>query len=142
MTTNTLFTEKVLLGKVDGLNTYLAEPSWDCDWYWGFGYVQNRDMHTHCDSIQSMERTNMWDAMKSFFDEGTLTLSEKDLWTFCELVQTFYTLKKTAELYLRGGANYTTNPLRDVLKNEAKYGRINKVLLPQVFDEIYKLFKA
>lgn len=99
-------------------------------------------MHTHCDSIQSMERTNMWDAMKSFFDEGTLTLSEKDLWTFCELVQTFYTLKKTAELYLRGGANYTTNPLRDVLKNEAEYGRINKVLLPQVFDEIYKLFKA
>lgn len=33
---------------------WLKQPSWDCDWYWGLGYVQtfeenysDIDMHTH-----------------------------------------------------------------------------------------------
>ena len=30
-----------LLGKDDqGIQYWLESPSWDCDWYWGFGYVE------------------------------------------------------------------------------------------------------
>ena len=26
------------LGVLDGRGIALRRPSWDCDWYWGFGY--------------------------------------------------------------------------------------------------------
>ena len=30
-----------LLGRdEEGINYWLEEPSWDCGWYWGFGYVE------------------------------------------------------------------------------------------------------
>lgn len=130
-------TKNILLGKVDGVDTYLAAPSWDCGWYWGFGYIQNKYLHMHCNSLDINK--NMRDAIKEFFDAGTLTLSDEDLWTFCELMKTFYTLKETAELYYRGGANYTRNPLQEKLKNKKEFDRINGELLPEIFDEIYKL---
>ena len=29
------------IGKdAEGVSYWIEEPSWDCDWYWGFGYVQ------------------------------------------------------------------------------------------------------
>lgn len=130
--------EKVLIGKVDGIDTYLASPSWDCDWYWGFGYIQNIYSHTHCDSLS--RNKNMFDAMVEYFDKDTITLSKEKLWTFCELMSTFYTLKKVAELYHRGSSGYTKNPLYEILKNDTEYNRITKELMPKIFDEIYKLF--
>jgi hypothetical protein len=30
-----------LIGKdKSGTNYWLESPSWDCDWYWGFGYIE------------------------------------------------------------------------------------------------------
>lgn len=136
----TTFESKVLLGEIDGVKTYLAAPSWDCGWYWGFGYIQNEYLHTHCDYIAIEANTNMKDALINYFDKDTLTLSEGKLWTLCELMTSFYTLKEVAELYHRGGSHYTTNPLKDLLKNDLEYKRINEELLPKIFDEIYKLF--
>ena len=52
-----------LLGTINGRYQWLEAPSWDCDWYWGFGYVEeytrhdkpsaSRDIvsHTHVDSL-------------------------------------------------------------------------------------------
>ena len=70
-------------------------------------------------------------------------LNEKlkdNLWKFCELAQTVYTLKETAEVLTRGGSHYTTNPLKDLIKNPNELERLNKVVLPALFQEIKKLF--
>ncbi len=136
--------KKILMGQVDGENIYLSPPSWDCGWYWGFGYLGNNSTHYHLNGLS--KNKNLFDAIKAHFDAGTLnpclTYSEnKRLWIFCELVETAYTLKKTAEVLGRGGSSYTTNPIAELIKNKKEVERINKIVLPAIFEEIYKLFK-
>ena len=47
--------------------------------------------------------------------------------------------KETAEILGRGGAHYTNNPCKDVIINTDEVTRINTVVLPAVFEEIYKI---
>lgn len=131
------FKKDVLMGVADGQKEYLKAPSWDCGWYWGFGYLSNKNIHHHIDSLN--RNKNIFDALKEYYGD-TITLGEKDLWTFCELIQTFYTLKETAEVLGRGGSHYTTNPLAETIKNEIEVKRINEILMPLIFTEISKLF--
>lgn len=55
---------------------------------------------------------------------------------------TFYALKETAEVLGRGGSHYTNNPISELIKNADEVKRINEVIMPALFDEIYKIFKA
>lgn len=152
-----------LLGEdKDGIKYWLEAAKWDCGWYWGFGYVEtykgNRtpsaakdiDSHSHVDGslMGKIEFYNSdkqkWDSeyINNIFDCPTFsktTFTEKEGWVLSELFKSFYTLKVTAEFYHTGGAHITTNPLRDKLKNEAEENRINKELLPAIFEEIYKI---
>ena len=138
MVNTTKFDIKVLMGKnSDGKNEYLAEPSWDCGWYWGFGYLQNKDIHHHVDMLNKDK--NMYDALIEYYGDS-LTLKDNELWVFCELMKTFYTLKDTAEVLGRGGSHYTTNPIAKLIINKDETKRINEIVLPALFDEIYKLF--
>lgn len=61
------------------------------------------------------------------------------MWTICELFKTAYALKETAEVLGRGGSHYTTNPCAELIKNVDEVKRINEVVLPQIFEEIYKI---
>ena len=128
---------KRYLGKLDGKNVWLAPPSWDCDWYWGYGYIQNKNLHTHFNMLDN--NANLYDAIQKRFD-GTFSLQGSNLWTLCELLQTFYSLREIAEVYCRGSSHYTSNPLADILRNPEEYKRINEKLLPKIFIEIDKLF--
>lgn len=124
----------------NGNKHYLQAPSWDCGWYWGFGYIHTfsaRDIerHYHFDSFGKTE--NMHDGFKKAFVDSVLTDSE--LWKLCELMKTFYILKSTAEVLGRGGAHYTTNPCCELIKNSEEVERINKKVLPAIFKEIEKL---
>ena len=39
---------KYLLGiNKEDKKVYLTKPSWDCSWYWGFGYIDMPDSHSH-----------------------------------------------------------------------------------------------
>lgn len=138
----TKFKEKIFIGKSDGLNEFLAAPSWDCGWYWGFGYLQNENIHHHVDSINKDK--SLFDSIKEYYgDTINPKLTENDnakLWIFCELMRTFYTLKKTTEVLGRGGSNYTTNPISALIKNVDEVKRINEVIMPALFNEIYNLF--
>lgn len=138
----TKFEDKILMGTANGWGEYLAAPSWDCGYYWGFGYLQNHNIHHHINSIN--KNKNLFDAIKEYYGE-TLNpkLVENDyskLWVFCELMKTFYTLKETAEVFRRGGSFYTKNPISTLIKNDKDVDRINKEIMPALFDEIYKLF--
>ena len=135
----TIFTTDIVLWKLDGETVRLARPSWDCGWYWGFGYIQNRNLHTHFDSFDRENNRNLHDSIKQRFTGWGLT--DADTWTFCELIKTFYALKETAEVLGRGGSHYTKNPLAELIKNPAEVERINGEIMPALFDAIYTLFR-
>lgn len=124
----------------NGEKHYLKKASWDCGWYWGFGYIhtfERNDIgcHYHFDGFG--KNSNMYDGFKNAFVDCTLTDSE--LWKLCELMKTFYSLKTAAEVLGRGGSHYTTNPCADIIKNPEEVKRINEIVLPTIFEEIYKL---
>lgn len=135
----TLFKEEIYIGEFEGEKVFLASPSWDCGWYWGFGYIQNSNLHTHFSSIGSRNK-NMFDNIKDYFP-GFIVNDDEGLWEFCELMQTFYNLKKTTEVLGRGGSHYKKNPIADIIKNEKEAERINKEVLPKLFDKVYELLK-
>lgn len=118
---------------------YLSAPSWDCGWYWGWGYLGNKDCHYHLNGIDKSK--NLFDALKEHFGNSLTLKEDEDIWTFCELVKTYYTLRETAEVLGRGGSNYTSNPCADIIRNETEAKRINEVVLPAIFKSAYSLFK-
>ena len=132
----------------------LSAPSWDCDWYWGFGYLGNRDLHYHLSGYQSKDHfftlkddsyksiteqrnKNMYDCLN---EDYNLNPKIKDnLWSFCELVATAHILTETAEILGRGGSHYTKNICAGVIMNKDEVKRINEIVLPAIFDAIYKI---
>ena len=141
---------KILLGYNNNKPIYLSPPSWDCGWYWGFGYIGNKDCHYHIDGLTKIDTynneakvfttklVNLYDGFTEHFGD-TLQVRNSDLWTLVELFSTFYKLKETAEVLGRGGSHYTNNPCKDLIINVDEVTRINNVVLPQIFEEIYKI---
>ena len=157
------------IGKnADGEKVWLEKPSWDCGWYWGFGYLETmmgnrepskaRDIqcHTHWDSCVSNSRKNAYDWFVETFGKPTTDMwgnkekadkdtrrcrfTDKQIWTLCELMQTAYSLRRTAEVLGRGKSNYSENPCVKVIKNTREAKRINSKVLPAIFAEIGKIF--
>ncbi len=151
--------KSVMFGKrkKDGANIYIKKPAFQCGWYWGFGYLGNRSEHYHLKNYSQKEHfltleggerklltedrnTNMYDALMEDYD-----LSESisnNLWLFCELVLSAYTLIGATEVLGRGGSHYCENPHREVIKNAVEVKRINEVVLPAIFAEIQKIVEG
>ena len=141
--------EVYLLGKDEnGTNYWLEEASWDCEWYWGFGYVETYtnneypsksgdiESHQHFDGL-FLEK-NIFVSFKQLLIETPL--NDKEIWQLLELMQTYYTLRKMSDMLHSGGSNISTdNSLSKELKNKKEYDRINGVLLPKLFKEVYKM---
>lgn len=132
--------------KYDNTRINLRAPSWDCDWYWSLGYLDNEHEHYHLDDYQQVpwlgahRNINMYDALLA--DYTLNPLIEYNLWLFCELFSTAYTLSETAAIYNRGGSHYTMNPLKNIIKSDEGYRRINWVVLPAIFDKIGELLEV
>lgn len=141
--------------KNDNARIYLTAPTWDCGWYWSFGYLGNKNEHYHLESYQKKEHwfelkeggykhltelrnIDMHSALLADYDLNPLL--EKQLWKFCELAITAYALKETAEVLGRGGSHYTSNPCESVIKNTEEVKRINEIVLPAIFAEIESIF--
>lgn len=130
------YSKKTLIGKKHGENIYLSAPSWDCGWYWGFGYIGNSNCHYHIDSVIE----NNLESLEKEFSEALYIAPSLRL-KFIELFKTFYDLKNVAEIYNRGGSQITKNPCVDIIKNSIEVERINKVILPAIFDAIYDILE-
>lgn len=131
------YPEKILIGKnQENESIYFYRPSWDCNWYWGFGYIGHNRLRTHLDSLGN---SNLFINIKNYFSEFILQDKDKDMWLFCEYVMTVYTLRSYSEVIHHGGSYYSYNPHKDVIKNPDEYKRINSELIPLLIDEIYKL---
>lgn len=132
------YPEKVLLGSnpIEG-KIYLTKPEWQCDWYgyWSFGWIGDKNLHTHLDRLGS---SNMYNNIKEFIPN--VKLSDTNLWKFCELAESIYTLKKSAELFHRGGSHIVYNAkYRGVMQNKERCEYINYVTIPALIDELYKV---
>ncbi len=123
-----------LLGRDnDGINYWLEAPSWDCDWYWGFGYVEPytnnsnpskaRDIssHQHIDGLFKSEGTiKMW---KTALAWHTYTKEEAE--ELSNLFTEFYRLKKAGEQAHQ--------------KDKTAYNQINHVEIPAIAASIIKI---
>lgn len=147
----------------DGVLYWLEAPTWDCGWYWGFGYVETYTNNKNPSLSREIESHSHWDGAivgqmeeynyekKCFvksqyvhhinennrFSDTVLTDSES--WKLAELMKTAYKLKEQAEMCRHGGAYITENPCKKLLTNKRLEKKINEVLLPAVFAEIAKI---
>lgn len=154
--TSKAFGKKIwLLGQdEDGINYWLEEPSWDCGWYWGFGYIETythnsrpdlaKDInsHSHFNGLWHISnRTDLTnrDNFKKVFKKTTLT--DDEIWELCDYMKTFYTLRDVAELFKHGYSWQTSKAKIDDLQNEEQYDLVNKVWLPEVFKRIQNIFE-
>lgn len=130
------YPEKVLLGSnpLEG-KIYLTKPEWQCDWHWSFGWISNKNLHTHLNRLGS---SNIYDNIKEFIPN--VKLSDTDLGKFCELAESIYTLKKSAELFHRGSSHIVYNAnYKKIMQNKEWCECINYVIIPALIDELYKV---
>lgn len=112
---------------------FLEDFSWDCDWYWGGGYIGNRDFHCHFDGcflevpdIRGHPLGNFitpWTKLPDYIKPENCTVlrngcaiweplsvflddpqyTENEWWRIKDLFKQFYVLKAAAECYQYGG---------------------------------------
>lgn len=148
-----------LVGKMkSGELVWLEAPSWDCNWYWGFGYMETYTNNEHPDRSRDISSHSHWNGFlgkveKYDFEKKCYTLGEyrhhinesdlmaetvltdKESWLISDLMKSFYTLREAAEVLGRGGSHLTTDPVKTVQdKNMAD--KINKELLPALFARV------
>lgn len=128
-----------LLGEYNGEKLYLLEASWDCNWYWGFGYIETKSSHSHYNNFVWHEKDGKFIYHINDIKDFKSVLSDNEAWQLSDLMKTFYTLKATAELYHIGNSHFTKTSVN--LKNIKKEKNINKKELPKIFEAIYNLLK-
>ena len=134
--------EMYLIGKnTYGENVYLPKASWDCGWYWGFGYLETLNSHTHFDSeiLNNKEHIHGHDMFEKYFVESVLT--DDEIWELVDYMQTFYNLRESAEIFGRGYSYCTERAKIDELKNDEIVNKINKIMLPKLFERVYALLE-
>ena len=118
-----------LLGrrKKDNAKIYLEAGSWDCNWYWGFGFLEiynkpktDINEHYHFDSL--LKEFGL-DGIEKHFK--SFVLKEKEMWVLADLMSSFYKLKETAEFYYTGNSNYTSDEKLGGRKDLKMWRRIN-----------------
>lgn len=137
-----------LLGKnSEGIYYWLESPTWDCNWYWGFGYIESytnnkyphlsRDIqsHQHADNFMSSWFIE-WNGSKPILTERTFT--DREGWELSELFEQFYFLKKAAENFGRGKCHCSDTTIDNWAKPELAT-EINKLIIPKVIARIIEI---
>lgn len=138
-----------LLGSdTDGTYYWLEAPSWDCEWYWGFGYIEtytnnkllggtSRDIRSHSHAVKFMsEYFTEWNGSKPILEKTTFT--EKEGWELSELFEQFYHLSQQAEFYKNGKMNVANTEIKS-WKDEAIAKKINAEMIPVVIGRIIEI---
>jgi hypothetical protein len=136
-----------LLGKgFNGVYYWLLAPQWHCNWYWGFGYIETYTNNKYpylSRDLQSCSHAN--DFLSKYFTEwngnkpilACKTFTEAEGWELCELFESFYLLKNTAEFYGRGKSHVA--PTCIDLKNKRLARKINEIELPLIMNRIIEI---
>lgn len=136
-----------LLGEdAEGIKYWLEAPSWDCDWYWGFGYIEtfqsNRkpstardiDSHSHAGNFHSKWWDN-YNKEKAILKITTFT--DKEGWELAELFSRFEILKDCAAMFGKGGAHISGTD--EYMKKEEWAKEINEKLIPETTKRVIEI---
>lgn len=149
-----------LLGEgEDGTYYWLEAPSWDCNWYWGFGYIESYTRNKNPKASSDINGHQHWNSSVvgpgNHKDNGychnpfesklfaKTTFTEEEGWKLGELFSQFYHWKEHAEMIISGGGHITSlNPAwykgkKNYYKTEAE--KINKEIIPGITSEIIKI---
>lgn len=139
--------EKILLGRAtdlvkycEGELVYITKHSWDCDWYWGMGYIGNKNCHTHFNNT-FLENGMIFKSAKECFSSTKIT--DKEWWIIKDLFKQAYALKECAEVYQYGGHCTTTEETK-VIKSLDVAKMLNqdlKIVLDTVWELLEKISK-
>lgn len=133
----------------EGIKYYLENAHFDCNWYWGIGYIESfsnnrnpaisRDIrsHEHFDSKVFGKNKCCFDVFKELFPVNPFT--DKEIWNICELMKSAYTARHYSDMLHTGGAHITTNKAKDKIRNDKEYKRINEITIPGILDELYSI---
>jgi len=121
---------KLFLGKTketfNGLSNeqiFITKHSWDCGWYFGFGYIGNKDLHTHFDLVFLGNECKL--ASEIFRNTN---ISDKNWWIIRDLFIQAYSLSQTAKVYRHGGYQTKSKGTTDIVESDLKYKAINEDL--------------
>ncbi len=151
-----------LLGvKHTGEKVWLEAASWDCGWYWGFGYIEIYQQNWSPEKARDIQYHSHWDnsivGVHDIYDNEnhcfkrsdyvshinenkefeSTTVSDDESWELAELLESFYVLSRAAAVFKEGCAGITANKCG--LKDSSVYNRINKILLPKIFSRVYEI---
>src|SRR4028119_1963364 len=103
--------EQFLLGINDeGRQVWLRAESWDCDWYWGFGYLASFGCHSHFDSLVGfMHEGKYIHHLNESPKMRETVLTDAEAGDRCDWMKSFYALKATAEIFHTGNSHLTTS---------------------------------
>ena len=131
-----------LLGTIDGRYQWLEAPSWDCGWYWGFGYVEEYTSHMYPENSRDIScHQHMSGLLVHGYDwekwDDTV-LSDKERWEIAELFKQFYLLKDMAEFSKNGKSNISSTTVKHgdmgPLQRE-----INEEMIPRITNRIIEI---
>ena len=110
-----------LLGKDKyGDKYWLEAPSWNCDWYWGFGYVESYTNSIPC-MAKDIQSHQHWDGGIDYITDRTFNSKEKAILN--NLFKRFYNFKKEVELK----------------ENLERIEVINTTLIPEITKQILEI---
>lgn len=122
-------TERILLGRRidDGELMYLSKHTWDCDWYWGLGYLGNRNCHYHFESLLYNVMINGKNVQHPLASDlfKTTNITDSEWWIVRDLFAQAYALRKTAEVYRYGGHQSSRVGVTDIIKSAEKAKMLN-----------------
>lgn len=131
----------------EGIAYWLEQPTWDCGWYWGCGYVETYTNNLHPDKSRDIDShqhfdgmfldKNMFDYWHEFFEESTL--NNEEIWQLWDYMKSIYTLKATAKLVGRGYSYVTEKTKCEAVKDTELCKRINVEMLPALFERVKQL---
>ena len=134
-----------LLGEdKEGVYYWLEAPSWECDWYWGFGYIEtytnNREPDKSKDINTHQHATNFYPEW--IIEDGArlieTTFTEKEGWELADLFKQFYLLKEMAE-FTKHGYSYISKTQVDHGDMSLLHKDINEVKIPKIMDRIIEI---
>jgi hypothetical protein len=137
--------DKIFLGTYATSKIYVSKHSWDCGWYWSFGYLGNKDCHYHFETyLQHKEpftgaRLDTYAIAKVFTNTW---LTQDDWWVLLDLFRQAYALKDCAAVYRYGGFMTTLTGVTDILQDTDKAAQCNadlERLLETIWAYLHKL---
>ena len=144
-----------LFNDEQGIKYYLNHPSWDCGWYWGFGYIttfsnnrnpeKSKDIgsHQHFGTLFGHNHLH-WMTDENIIIYPVLNPGNRmgdDRWQMHELFAQFYHLRKMAEFSAKKpipGMHLTTSSVNHGNMDQLA-AHINQNMIPAVMHKIISM---